>query len=198
MNRRSKRKTSKRKTPYSKFSSFSRLAIAAAISTLAVACSGVNKNLPEQKTVPHVNLPRFMGKWYVIASIPTMFEKGAVNAIETYTWNEEDQLIDIDFRFRQDSATGKEKSIPQKGFIFDKNSNAEWRIQPFWPLKFAYLIIDLAKDYSDTTIGVPDRGHVWIMAREPSLPATRYNAIVAKLKSLGYDMSALKTVPQVW
>ncbi|MCU0934385.1 MAG: lipocalin family protein, partial [Thiobacillaceae bacterium] len=31
-----------------------------------------------------VDLPRFMGDWYVIANIPTFLEKGAHNAVESY------------------------------------------------------------------------------------------------------------------
>ncbi|MEO7051267.1 MAG: lipocalin family protein, partial [Rhodanobacter sp.] len=41
--------------------------------------------LPPIKPVANVDLPRFMGDWYVIASIPTRFEKDAYNALETYT-----------------------------------------------------------------------------------------------------------------
>lgn len=40
-----------------------------------------------KKTVDLVDIDRFMGKWYVIASRPTFLEEGAHNAIETYTWN---------------------------------------------------------------------------------------------------------------
>ncbi len=34
-----------------------------------------------------VDLQRFMGDWYVIANIPTFLEKGAHNAVETYSMN---------------------------------------------------------------------------------------------------------------
>ena len=36
------------------------------------------------ETAPQVDLPRFMGDWYVIASIPTRFERNIYNAIERY------------------------------------------------------------------------------------------------------------------
>ena len=155
----------------------------------------MDKTLPPQPTVAKVEIPKFMGRWYVIASIPTVFEKGAFNAIETYTWNEKKDRIDVDFRFNKDAFDGDEKKYPQKAFIYNEESKAEWRVQPFWPLKFAYLIVDLADDYSDTIIGVPDRGHVWIMAREPQMTETRYAALVAKVKSLGYDLAKLVKVP---
>jgi len=35
-------------------------------------------------TVDYVDLPRFMGDWYVIANIPTVFEKGAHNPVESH------------------------------------------------------------------------------------------------------------------
>ena len=35
--------------------------------------------------VDYVDLDRFMGDWYVIATIPTFLERDAYNPIETYT-----------------------------------------------------------------------------------------------------------------
>ena len=155
------------------------------------------QSLPEQKTVPFVEINRFMGPWYVIANIPTVFEKGAYNAVESYAWNEKENRIDINFTYNNGRADGPVKSIPQKGFIYDEKSHAEWRVQPWWPFKFAYLIVDLAPDYSDTIVGVPDRGHVWIMSRTPKMDDNRYQVLVEKVRSLGYDISALQKVPQI-
>ena len=156
----------------------------------------MDKNLPPQPTVSKVEIPKFMGRWYVIANIPTVFEKGAFNATETYNWNAKEERIDVDFRFNKDSFEGPEKSYPQKAWIYDQESKSEWRVQPFWPLKFAYLIVHLAEDYSDTIIGVPNRGHVWIMSREPKLSDSRYDELLGKVRSFGYDMSKVQRVPQ--
>ncbi len=156
----------------------------------------MNKSLPPQTTVAHVDIPRFMGKWYVIANIPTFLEKGAHNAVETYTWNANKSRIDIDFRFSKDSFTGKERIIAQKAWIYDERSNAEWRVQPIWPLKLAYLVVDLSIDYSDTIVGVPNRNYVWIMAREPQISERRYKELVSKVEVLGYDITKLQLVPQ--
>jgi apolipoprotein D and lipocalin family protein len=162
----------------------------------SMGCTTMNKELPPQPLVAHVEIPRFMGTWYVIASIPTPFETNAFNATETYSWNTENDRIDIDYRHLKNSFDGSEKKIPQKAFIYNKETNSEWRVQPIWPLKLAYLIVDLAPDYSDTMIGVPNRGHVWIMARQPKMDEPRYMELVSKAKSLGYDTSQLVRVPQ--
>jgi apolipoprotein D and lipocalin family protein len=158
------------------------------------SCS--SNNIAPLKPVKHVDIQRYMGKWYVIASIPTFIEKGAHNAIETYTWNAKEDRIDVGYTFNQGSFSGEMKSYPQKAFIYNRETNSEWRIQLFWPLKFAYLITDLAPDYSYTVVAVPDRENVWIMARTPTLPDTVYQNILDKLKEQLFDLKDLKKVPQ--
>ena len=48
-------------------------------------------------TVQQVDLERFMGDWYVIASIPTFLERGAHNAVERYRLDD-DGSIETVFR----------------------------------------------------------------------------------------------------
>ena len=151
----------------------------------------------DQTLVPYVDLDRFMGEWYVIANIPTRWEIGAHNAIENYSWNE-DGYVDVLFSYHLDAPDGEYKEMTQKGFIYDTKSNAAWRIQPVWPLKLGYFIIDLADDYSYTVIGVPSRKYLWIMAREPSLPDDVYGQILKRVKEQGYDLNLIQEVPQVW
>jgi apolipoprotein D and lipocalin family protein len=137
------------------------------------------KEIKEQ-VVSHVDIPRFMGDWFVIASIPTPFEKGVYNGLETYRWNEEKKRVEI----------------TQKGWITDTTGNSHWLVQPFWPLKFDYLVIDLAEDYSWTIVGVPDKSYVWIMARKSSMGPEDYQLAISRLKKLGYRLDDLKKVPQ--
>lgn len=170
-----------------------KLSILALLTTLITACSSTGTPLSAMNR--EVDLPKFMGRWYVIASIPTIFEQDVHNAVETYSWNAEENRIDIDFRFNQGSLNGPVKKFPQKGFIFDERTKAEWRVQPLWPFRLAYLIADLAPDYSDTIIAVPNRKYVWIMARSPKISPARYQELVEKVKSLGYDTKDLRLVP---
>lgn len=144
------------------------------------------------KLVDSVDIPRFMGKWYVIANIPTFIEKGATHGIEDYTWNEKENRIDVMFTQMKD---GEKKEYPQKAWV-DNKAGSKWKIQFFWPLKFDYLVVDLAKDYSWTVIGVPDRDHVWIMSRDKTLDEKTYSEIVNRLKDQGFDISKIEKVKQ--
>jgi apolipoprotein D and lipocalin family protein len=145
-------------------------------------------------TVPSVDLNRFMGDWYVIASIPTYIERNAHNAIESYRLAE-DGTIDTTFTFNKGGFDGPLKTYNPRGFIKDEESNAVWGMQFIWPFKAEYRIIYLADDYSQTVIGRSKRDYVWIMAREPSIPDEDYEIILKFLSDQGYKLNDLRKVP---
>lgn len=145
-------------------------------------------------TVDKVDLNRFMGDWYVIASIPTFIEKDAFNAMESYRIDD-DGTVAATFRFNKGSLDGPVKEYNPRGFIQDKQSNAVWGMQFIWPFKAEYRIIYLSKDYSQTIIGRTKRDYVWIMARTNTIPNTDYERIVKFLKEQDYDTNNLRMVP---
>ena len=145
------------------------------------------------KTVDYVDLNRFMGKWYVIANIPTFIEKDAFNAVEHYQMDK-DGTIATTFTFNKGSLDGPLKEYNPRGFIRDEQSNAVWGMQFFWPFKAEYRIIYLAEDYSTTVIGRTKRDYFWVMARAPSLPEEQYASIMKFLQEQGYDISQVQKV----
>lgn len=146
------------------------------------------------KTVDHVDRDKFMGTWYVQAGRFTALEKDPFNAKETYSWNEKKNQIDIDFSFNKGSLKGPVKEIPQTAWIENKNSNAYWKVRPFWPLKFDYLIIALDPDYQWTAIGVPNQAYLWIMSRKPQFSKEQVLEIITKLKRSGYKTEDIQYV----
>jgi len=148
------------------------------------------------QTVEKVDIERFMGEWYVIGIIPNFIEKHAMNGIESYELLPNNE-VKIDYRFT-DSKNGKVKHMQPKGWIYDDTTYAEWRVQFIWPVKFPYLIIDLAEDYSYTVIGVPNRKFIWIMSRKPEIPDNTYQSILKRAEENGYDISKIVKMPQKW
>ena len=149
------------------------------------------------KTVEYVDLDRFMGDWYVIANIPTAIEKDAFNAVETYRMDE-DGSIDTTFTFRKGGFDGKKKQYHPRGFVRDKQSNAEWGMQFIWPIKADYRIIYVDDDYQLTVIGRTKRDYVWVMARDWSIPEHSFDAMMEIIANAGYDLSLVRKVPQRW
>jgi len=162
-----------------------------------LASSGCANSRPPLATVEYVDLPRFMGDWYVIANIPTFVEKGAHNAVETYELND-DGTISTTFVFRKDGFDGKRKEHNPKGFVTDTTSNAVWGMRFIWPIKADYRIVYLKDDYSQTVIARNKRDFVWIMARDPEISGTDYENLVRMIAEMGYDTSKIRKVPQQW
>lgn len=171
------------------------------LSTLAVgiglvlsSCASTPPTIPP---VANVDLQRFMGDWYVIAHIPSLPEREAFNAIESYRLDDEGR-IRTTFQFRKGSFDAPLKTMEPVGRVVPGTNNAVWDMQFVWPIQAEYVIVDLSADYSQTVIGRSKRDYLWIMARTPSIAEADYAALVEKAKSLGYDTSKLRKVPQQW
>jgi apolipoprotein D and lipocalin family protein len=161
---------------------------------LLSACQTARVPLP---VVPHVDLQRFMGDWYVIASIPTFIEKGAHNAVESYRLDS-DGTVATTFTFRKQRFDGKLKRHQPRGFVVEGSGNAIWGMRFVWPFKSDYRIAYLDASYGQTIIAREARDYVWIMARTPIIADTDYQRLVDRVKALGCDVSKLQRVPQRW
>jgi apolipoprotein D and lipocalin family protein len=164
-----------------------------AVAGLAAAVSARGKD--QIPPVANVELPRFMGDWYVIAHIPTFVERDSFDAIETYELAP-DGKIKTTFKQRKGSHDAPVKVMNPVGTVRKGTNNAIWGMQFVWPIKAEYVIVYLDEDYTQTIIGRSARDYVWVMARTPSISDSDYAAHVERLKALGYDVSELRKVPQ--
>ena len=146
-------------------------------------------------TVPYVDLPRFMGDWYVIANIPTFLEKESFAATESYQLAPDGTIATV-FTQRKGSLDAPVKRYNQRAFIRDTRTNAAWAMQFIWPIKAEYLIAYLDESYSQAIIARSRRDYVWILARSPQIAESDFTALSTRVRDLGYDMSKLRRVPQ--
>jgi apolipoprotein D and lipocalin family protein len=155
------------------------------------------QSAPEMKPIPpmpRVDLQRFMGDWYVIASIPTLIEKEAYNAVESYSLNE-DGTIATTFTFNKGAFDGPAKRYEPKGFVKDRTQSGVWGMQFIWPIKAQYLIAHVDEAYQETIVARDKRDYVWIMARKPDLAPASRDRLVSRVRELGYDTTLLRFVP---
>ena len=157
---------------------------------LLTACSSTKDY---DRTVTYVERDKFMGDWYVIAGRFTSLEENVHNAVESYTWNEIENRIDVKYSYNNGSLTGEKKEIKQKAWI-QTPDNAHWKIQVQWPFKHDYLIIGLAANYRWTAVGTPDQKYLWIMCRDTRFTQTEVEFVLNQLKKKGYDTSSIKYV----
>lgn len=176
----------------------SRALLVAAIAALtAVACTTTTarRGLPPLRTVGHVDLERYAGAWFEIASFPQRFEKGCVASRAEYTLRP-DGTVDVVNRCRDRTFDGPERRAEGTARVVDPTTNAKLAVTFFWPFRGDYWVIDLDPDYRFAVVGHPSRDYLWILARTPALDAATYDGIVARLAAQGYDTSRLRPMPQ--
>ena len=168
------------------------------LTILLILCSAAGcQNHPREPIVlaPEVDIARFMGNWYVIANIPTPFEKRAWNAVERYH-DSGNGYIATTFTYNRDSFDGPEKRYNARGFVREGSNGAVWGMQFLWPFRADYRVMHLDEDYGVTIIGREKRDFLWIMARTPTIPETELNRLLEICREAGYDLSELRLVPQ--
>jgi apolipoprotein D and lipocalin family protein len=139
------------------------------------------------EVVPHVELERYLGKWYEIAHFPARFQEGCADTTATYTLSGDGSISVLNECIRN----GKVKQAKGKAKVVDKNSGAKLKVTFFWPFYGDYWIIDLGKDYDYAVVGTPNRKYLWILSRTPQMDGKLFSQLVESAKSKGFDMNNL-------
>jgi apolipoprotein D and lipocalin family protein len=164
---------------------------------LVLSIAGISSCTPRQplETVSQVDLQKYAGKWYEIASVPIVFTKRCHCTTATYTLHPKGYVV-VENRCNRKSPDGKPSYIKGKAFVTKNSGNARLKVQFFPPLKGKYWIIDLAPDYSYAVVSEPGRNNLWILSRTPQMDPAVYDAITGRLKKNGFDLAKLKITDQ--
>jgi apolipoprotein D and lipocalin family protein len=148
------------------------------------------------EVVPYVDLGRYIGTWYEIATIPQRFQKDCVAVTATYTLREDGNIAVLN-RCRKKTLDGELKEAKAKAWVVDQKSNAKLRVQFFWPFKGDYWIIELdAEKYQYAVVGHPKRKYLWILSRTPQMDENLYQDLIQRVANRGYDVSLIKRTLQ--
>lgn len=147
-------------------------------------------------TVPYVDLSRYMGKWYEIASFPQRFQKGCTATTAEYALRGDGKVAVIN-RCHDKTPQGPERIAKGVARVVDPETQAKLKVTFFWPFSGDYWVIDLADDYSYAVVGHPSRKYLWILSRTPTMDDETYDTILSKLVTdKGYDLKPLQRT--VW
>ncbi len=147
----------------------------------------MKKELTTLEVVPHVELNKYLGKWYEIARLPARFQKGCTDTTATYTLSDDGSIRVLNECRRG----GKLKQAKGKAKVVDKNSGAKLKVTFFWPVYGDYWIINLGKDYDYAVVGTPNRKYLWILSRTPQMDDKLFSQLIESIKSKGFDVSNL-------
>jgi len=139
------------------------------------------------EVVPHVDLKKYLGKWYDIAHLPARFQEDCTDTTATYTLSK-DGSISILNECRK---RGKVKKAKGKAKVVDKISGAKLKVTFFWPFYGDYWIINLGKNYDYAVVGTPNRKSLWILSRTPQMDDELFSQLIEFVKSKGFDVNNL-------
>lgn len=150
---------------------------------------------PLPATVAHVDLDRYVGRWYVISHVPYFLERGKVASYDTYAKRPDGKLTN-DFTFRPERVDAPEKTWHGTAEIIDRATNATWKVSFIWPLSVTYKVFALDPEYRWAVVGTKDAGLLWVLARDRRLAAPVYENILGQLRAKGISTAELALVPQ--
>ncbi|KAK4479482.1 hypothetical protein RD792_018150 [Penstemon davidsonii] len=150
----------------------------------------------EMETVKGLDIEKYMGRWYELASFPSRFQpKNGVDTRATYTLRP-DGTVNV---LNETWSDGKRGFIEGTAYKADpKSDEAKLKVKfyvppflPIIPVTGDYWVLYIDADYQYAVVGQPSRSYLWILSRQSHVDEEIYNELVEKAKEEGYDVSKL-------
>jgi apolipoprotein D and lipocalin family protein len=158
---------------------------------LLAACGGTPERAAQP--LPTIDLPRFMGTWYVVARIPNVLERGHMASRDVYTLRP-DGRIDVHYVYRN-GPDEPEKVLDIVATVLPNTGNREWRMRFFRIVPTRQRILEVAPDGSWAILDSPGRELAWIFARRPEMDDAQYLALRERMQAHGIDTDKVWRVP---
>jgi apolipoprotein D and lipocalin family protein len=147
------------------------------------------------EVVPYVDLQRYLGTWFEIATIPQRFQKGCVGVTAEYSLRRDGDIQVVNTCLKG-TLDGKVRQVRGKARVIDRTTNAKLKVSFFWPFWGSYWIIGLDSDYKWAIVGHPGRGYLWILNRSPHMDEALYGDLLKLIADMGYGLTEIKKTLQ--
>lgn len=150
-------------------------------------------DLTQPDTVPYVDVARYLGVWYEQSVIPFYFERGCSKTYANYSMNP-DKTLKVNNTCtkngRPTSSIGK--AIPED------STNSKLKVEFVQTLDIGgqYWIVRLGESYDYVVISSPNYQFLWVLYREPKMPESLYQFIIADLKKNNFPVDKLVRTQQ--
>lgn len=158
------------------------------------ACSQPRQDTSPVKTQQPINLKKYAGRWYEIASFPAYFQKNCL-CTQAYYQPEPHYIRVINSCYKKSPHTPL-NIARGKAFITPNTGNSKLKVQFFWPFKGDYWILYVSPGYQTAVVGNPKRNYLWLLSRTPTLPHKTIEKLKRIASKQGFDISRLQTTWQ--
>jgi apolipoprotein D and lipocalin family protein len=150
------------------------------------------------QAVPSVDVPRYMGTWHEVAKYPNWFQRKCASSTQATYSLQADSRVHVQNRCKTDKGEWTEAMGAARQIGGPTSAKLKVRFAPEWlsfiPMVWGdYWIIELDPQYQWVVVSEPQREYLWILSRTPQMPAATYQALLAKLDVLGFDLKKIET-----
>ena len=153
------------------------------------------------KTIPTLDVQRYLGTWYEVAKYPNWFQKKCIsNTKAVYSVRTDGNLKVLNSCKTADGDVSEAEGVARQ--IGGKDSpKLEVRFAPAWlsfiPMVWGdYWIIDLDSQYQIAVVSDPRREYLWILSRSPQIDRKSYEDLLQRLQAQHYDVRKLELTTQ--
>jgi len=157
---------------------------------------------PPLHTVPALDVPRYMGRWYEIAKFPNWFQRVCASQTQASYALQPDGTVRVLNRCRDANGEWKEALGTARSVGEAHSPKLQVRFAPDWlawlPLVWGnYWVIDLDASYQLVAVSEPSREYLWVLSRTPQVATDVYQALLQRLRAQGLDTERLERTPQL-
>ncbi|MEI8163886.1 MAG: lipocalin family protein [Betaproteobacteria bacterium] len=139
-------------------------------------------------SVPELDLARYLGEWYEVASFPMFFQRNCLgDTTARYALTPQGE-VSVTNRCRTGSGFDEAQG---KATVVEGSGNARLKVSFFWPFRSDYWVIGLDADYRWAVVGNPNRKYLWILSRTPQLPPHLLDAALQAAAAQDFDLKQL-------
>lgn len=144
-----------------------------------------------------IDVTKYLGKWYEIATIPQPFQLGMKGVTATYSLNEDKTIKVINSGY----LNGELKQIVGTATATDKDDLFKVSFFPniYSDYKILAIDIDINRNineedwsYANALVGGETSNSLWILSRKPKMDKDLFDRFIYIADKNGYDISKLQ------
>lgn len=175
--------------------------IVSVLMVLVIGCvSQAKDSRSSVETASSVDLEKYLGTWYEVASIPQSFQKQCVTDTKAEYSKTDDGMIRV--LNSCEKLNGDISASEGRAKVIDTVSNSKLKVTfvklVSWIFSFggSYWILDVDSGYNVALVGDPTRAYAWILSRQKQLTAAQWVDAEKTFKMKGYDTCKILTSAQ--
>lgn len=172
------------------------LALAFGLQTGCATMAGAAGSEP-LRSIPSLDVPRYLGTWYEIAKYPNRFQRKCASDTRAIYGLRDDGRIEVVNQCRREDGSLMEAVGVARQVGPSDSAQLKVRFAPAWlsflPVVWGnYWVIDLDPEYQLVAVSEPKREYLWVLSRTPEVDTEAYRQLLSRLEAQGFDLDRVE------